>query len=248
MPTIVIPELTESATPMLEIWDRILKCLLPAARPILDDVGYYSERDLQIPAEESDLSEEERQALHPIVRILMEAAMASEKMRDSALASTLAKVAKDPSLFSDKLPAAVQWEIARDYARADEKPGTYCMDIWGNEQTSCSYALERPSPGNIARAAEAAYRHMKTTQSLGRPSNPANYVVAHGLGEIFRSSGRNIVRRREPDRMRNGKVVYAEKGPFHDFLGLIFTPLQLTESKLVPVTIDSVVRIAIKEA
>lgn len=235
---------------MLEIWDRMLEGLLPNGRLILDAVGYYAEYDLPVPDAESELSEREKTELYPIVRVLMEAAVKSEMMREGVLASTLNKVAKEPSLFFlGELPAAVQWEIANDYQCGAEKLGTYCMDIWGDAQTRCSYSLERPTEANIAKAAEAAYRRIEDNRSPGRPPNLANREVAEGMSKIFRTSGQAITRRREPTRMLDGKVIYNETSPFHEFLDLILDPLQrhLREHELAPVTIDSVVRIAIEE-
>jgi hypothetical protein len=250
MPTLAKAELTESATPMLEIWDRMLEGLLQNGRLILDAIGYYAEYDLLIPDTERKFSEREKTELHPIVRVLMEAAVKSEMMRDGVLASTLKTLAKQPSLFSSgEIPASVQWEIANDYRRVDEKPGTFCMDIWGDSQTRCTYALETPTEANITKAAEAAYRRIEDNRSPGRPPNPANRVVAEGLSKIFRSSGQPIGRRREPTRMHDRKVIYMETSPFHDFLELVLDPLQrhLREHGLAPVTIDSIVRIAIEE-
>lgn len=251
MPTIAKPELSESATPMLKIWDRMYEGLVPNARLILAGLGYYVEHDLALPDEGGELSEEEKAELHPVVRVLVDAAVRSQMMREGVLTSTLNKVAKDAFLlFSGALPASVRWEIGNDYQRAAEIPGTYCMDIWGGEQTRCTYALETPTKANIAKAAEAARRRIEGTRSPGRPPNPANRAIAEGLSNIFRSSGQSIVRRREPAKMYDGKVIYVETGLFQDFLELVLPPLQrhLREHELAPVTIDSVVRLVTQEA
>jgi hypothetical protein len=123
------------------------------------------------------------------------------------------------------------------------------MDVWGDEQTRCTYPLETPSESSIKRAAEVARRRIEEARSLGRPHNPANRIIAERLGSIFRSTGRPIGRRREPSTMYQGKVVYVEKGPFKEFLELVLPPLQhyLRERDLSPVTIDSVVRLAAKD-
>jgi hypothetical protein len=250
MPTIHKAQLTELETPMPEIWDRMFKGLIPNARVILDRLDYYAERDLQIPSPESDLTEEEEEELEPIARALMEAAIQSVLMTDGILITTLDKVTKNPSLFSDgQLPAAVQWEIATDYQRGDEQSGTFSMDIWGDEQTTCRYSLETPTEANIKKAAEAARRRIDELRTSGRPYNKANRIIADRLGKIFRSSGHSIVRRRESTgKMFQEKVIYAEKGPFHDFLELVLPPLNLylSEQKLSPVTIESIVRFATK--
>lgn len=251
MPTILKARLTEPETPMLDIWIRMFKGLIPNARVILDCLGYYVERDLQIPSQESELTQEEEEELKPIARALMEAAIMSVQMRDGVLVATLDKVARNPSLFFDsQLPAAVQWEIATDYQRGDERPGIFGMDIWGDEQTRCAYRLEAPTEANITRAAETARRRIDELRTSGRPHNQANRIIADLLGKIFRSSGHSIVRRRESTgKMFKEKAIYAEKGPFHDFLELVLPPLNLylSEQKLPPVTIESIVRLATKE-
>jgi hypothetical protein len=236
---------------MLEIWARMAKELKPFARTILAKLAYYAERGLEIPGPERDgeLTKDEEEALSPIIRALMDAAVMSEAMADRTILATLKRVAKDPSLFfSNELPAAVQWEIAFDYQRGDEKPGTFAMDVWGDEQTRCNYALETPSERSIKKAAEATIRRIEKALSRGRPPNPANGIIAERLGNVFRSTGTPIVRRREPSRMHEGKVVYVEKGPFKEILELVLPPLQdyLGERDLSRVTIDSVVRLATK--
>jgi hypothetical protein len=213
MPTIHKAQLIETETPMPEIWDRMFKGLIPNARVILDFLGHYAERDLQIPGQENELTAEEIEELNPIARGLMEAAIMSVRMRDGVLVSTLDKVAKNPSLFfAGPLPAAVQWEIAKGYQRGDERPGTFSMDIWGGEQTRCRYSLEAPTESNIKKAAEAAHRRIDERRTRGRSRNPANRIIADSLGRIFRSSGHSIARRRESTgKMFDKKVIYADR-------------------------------------
>jgi hypothetical protein len=250
MPTKHKAQLTEPETPMPVIWDRMFEGLIPNARAILDCLGYYVEGDLQIPGQDSELTEDEKRELEPVARVLMEAAAISVQMRAGVLVSTLDRVAKDPSLFFDgQLPAAVQWTIAKNYQRGDERPGSFCMDIWGDGQTVCAYSLAIPTEANIRKAAEAARSLIEKQRSSGRPHNQANRIVAEGLGTIFRSSGHSNVRRRVPtDRLFDNKIVYVEKGPFHSFLELVLPPLNmyLREQRLPPVTIESVVRLAAK--
>ena len=52
----------------------------------------------------------------------------------------------------------------------------------------------QPKPPSI-KAAEAAHRWVRDLRARGRAYSPANRVLAHGLGRIFRSSGHSIVRR-----------------------------------------------------
>ncbi len=251
MPTISKAQLAEPETPMLEIWDRMFNGLIPNARAVLDSLNYYTERDLQVPSQGSELTEDEKERLYPIASVLMEAAIESARMKEGVLVTTLDKVAKKPSLYFDgQLPAAVQWEIARDYRRGEERPGTFCMDVWGDEQTACPYALETPTEANIAKAAAAARCRIDELRTSGAPYNWANRILADHLGKMFRSSGRSIGRRRESaGKMFQGKVIYIEKGLFHDFLALVVPPLNvyLHEQRLPPVTIESVVRLAIEE-
>jgi hypothetical protein len=248
MPTLVKSQLTETATPMLEIWDRMEKELLPNARLILAVLGYYAKRDLPVPDAETELTSEEKEEINPVVRALVEAVIESEMMRKGTLSATLKKVAKDPALFfSGQLPASVEWEIACHYQRGDEEPGTYCLDVWGGTQID-RYAAVTPAKNNIAKAAEAAFNGIEDLRTPGRPPSPANWIIAEQLSTIFRSSGQPIVRRLEPT-MRHDKLVFVEDGPFCDFLNLVLGPLQLylTEHRLPPVTIESVVRIATED-
>jgi hypothetical protein len=250
MPTSYKAQLIEPETPMPEIWDRMFDGLVPNARAILDFLGYYVERDLRLPGAESELTEEEKEELSAIARALTEAAVKSVLMKDGVLVATLGKVAKNPTLFFDShLPAAVRWEIANDYQRGDEQPGTFCMDIWGDEQTVCAYSLEKPTEANIKKAAEAACCRIQKLRTSGRPDHQANRTIADRLGMIFRSSGQSIVRRRQSTgKMVREKAIFAETGPFYDFLELVLPPLSLylREQRLPPVTIASIVRLATK--
>ena len=104
----------------------------------------------RFPVRKVELTEEEKRELEPIATVSIEAAIMSVRMRGGVIVSTLHKVAKDPSWFFDlQLPAAVQWEIANDYLGVDERPGTFGMDIWGDEQTVCAYPLESPTEASI---------------------------------------------------------------------------------------------------
>jgi len=251
MPTLYKPQLTEAATPMLEVWARMSEGLYPQGRAILAKLDYYAARDLDPgPERDGKLTKDEEEELSPIVRALMEAAITSESMPERILLATLQKVTKDPSCyFSSELPAAVQWDIAAHYQRGDEKPGTFAMDVWGDEQTRCTYQLETPSESSITKAAQAAIRRIEEARSHGRPNNLANRIIAERLGNIFRSTGRPIIRCREPSfKMVKGKVIYTERGEFKEFLELVLPPLQhyLRERNLSPVTIDAVVRLATK--
>jgi hypothetical protein len=237
-------QLIEAEPPMVEILERMAGGLAPNARQILDSLGYYNEHDWQIPSQGSDLTKQEQQELEPIIRALAEAAATSVRMRSGVLISTLKKAAKKPSLHLDgQLPAAVQWEIAANYRRGEEKAGTYCMDIWGNEQTICEDPLETPTEANIKRAAEAAIARIQECRTSGRPPNSANAIIALQLGIIFRSSGQPVARRRQPH-MSGKKLVFIEGGPFYDFLGLVLPTLNryLREQQCPPVTPETVVR------
>ncbi|MGY4258898.1 hypothetical protein ACVI1L_005966 [Bradyrhizobium sp. USDA 4516] len=244
-------QLVESATPLQEVWAIMAEALKPQARAILAKLGYYAARDLEIPGSERDgeLTEGEEEELKPVLRALVEAAMLSESMPERILLATLQKVAKDPSrYFSGTLPADVLWVIAGNYQRGEEKPGTFAMDVWGGEQISCHYPLETPSEASVKQAARTAMRRIDEACSLGRPNNSANRLIAEQMGNIFRSTGRPIVRRRKSSKMYKGEVVYVEVGQFKEFLELVLPPLQqyLREHNLAPVTIDSVVRFASK--
>jgi hypothetical protein len=153
------------------------------------------------------------------------------------------------AFFSRSFPVAVQWEIAQDYQREEERPGTYSLDVWGDQNVLCTYDIQVPTELSIGRAADAAQRRIKGRRSAGRRYSEANRIIATELGKIFRSSGQSIVRHRKLHRNYRKRVVYVEEGPFHQFLAMVLEPLQryLRERGLSPVTVDSVVRLAMKE-
>jgi hypothetical protein len=245
MPTHYKAQLTEAETPMTEILNRMSEGVAANARPILDLLGYYNTHDLPIPGQGVDLTEEEKRELEPIVRALAEAAITSVRMKDAVVMATLQRVKKNPHLlFDDQLPAAVQWELANDYQRDDEKPGKFGLDIWGNEEVISGYEFQRLTEANIKRASEAALARIKKRQTKGRPHNWANKIIAFETSKIFRSSGQPIARRRRPE-MSGRKLVHVEAGPFYDFLNLVLTPLNrfLVEQQCPPVTTETVVRL-----
>jgi hypothetical protein len=249
MPTLYKAELIEPEPPMAELCKRMFDGLVPNARPILDALGYYTERDLQIPGQESELTEEEKRELETIAKALIEAAVSCVGMKDGVLAATLKRVAEEPSLFfNGQLPAEVQWQIATDYQRSDERSGTFAMDIWGSGQTTCSYPLETPTEANIKRAAEAALDRVQQWRRRGRPHHRANEIIALRLGTIFRSSGHSIVRRWQYGERAN-RLIQVEIGPFYDFLKLVLPSLNLylLEQGRPPVTVESVVRLVTEE-
>jgi hypothetical protein len=247
MSTLYKPEMTETAKPWLDIWNCVHTALLPKARLILSHLGYYSKRDEPKPNDDVELAVEENEELVRIISALTVAAVLSDVMTEGKLVATLQRVAKDPDLFfSNELPAVVQWEIASDYQRDQEKPGRFSLDIWGSTETTfTAYSLEKPTPANIARAADAAANRIQEARTRGRPYNPANRDIAERLGTIFRSSGQQIVRHRKKE-VRHDALIYVEYGPFHDFLKLVLEPLQhyLRERGLAPVTFETIVRFA----
>ena len=216
MPKHYKPQLTETATPMLEVWERMQDGLLLHARTILSELGFYAERDIQEPDIEigRDLSPEEQQEANPIIRGLVEAVQRGEAMPDHILLSTLRKIGRLPSLFfADNSSADAQYMIASRYRRALEKPATYCLDILGDAQINSPYPLEVPTEINISRAAVCASSRLASAGSRGRPAHAANRVIAEHMAPIFRSSGRPIVRGHKPD-MARGRVISVEAGQF----------------------------------
>jgi hypothetical protein len=248
MPTLSKPQLIETPSPWLTESDRIQQKLCRKGVPILAALGYYAERDLPVP--EADqlevLVQDEQTEIKPIAGALTFAAAASEELPDAGVIATLRKVSRNPSLLRlGRLPPAVEWDIACNYKRGDEKPATHWPDVWGDQPAIFGGLVEVPTDTNIERAALAAIARKKRARKRGRRPNAANQVLADRLGEIFRQSGQRITRHRHPE-MRHEKLVFVESGPFYDFLGLVLPPLQayLRERGLAPVTIDTIVRLA----
>ena len=241
MPTLSKPQLIERESPWRRESDRIQRELCRKGVPILAGLGYYAERDLPVPEADQLMLVQDVEALKPITGALTFAAAASEELSDAGVIATLRKVSRNPSLLRlGQLPPEVEWDIARNYQRGDEKPGTHWPDVWGDQPEA-----KVPTDANIAKAARAAIATMQSTRKRGRRPNLANQVLADLLGDIFRQSGQPITRHLRAE-MRHGKLVFVESGPFYDFLSLVLPPLQayLRERRLAPVTIDTIVRLA----
>jgi hypothetical protein len=251
MPTLLKAQLTESESPWLETWDRMYRGLCLNRGPILTALGFYAEHDLLVPGIDlvGNPTQAEEAELRPIATALTIAAAASELMSSGTLIATLKKVSKSPSLFfSGQLPAAVEWEIACNYQRSDEKPATNWRDVWGDQPALFEGQVEVPTELNIARAAKSAICRVQNVRRRGRPYNPANRILADLLGDIFRRGGRLILRHREKD-VRHDKLVSVENGPFYSFLDLVLPPLKphLRERGLAPVTVDTIVRLVTED-
>ena len=248
MPTRYAAQLVETETPWLEIWKGMYNALLPRARQILDHLGYYAERDLQVPVDGTPLTKEEDEEFTPIIAALTSAAVESQKMTDGVLVPTLQKLAKSPSGYVGELPATVQWELANDYRRGHESQGAFAMDIWGSEQTEIPYICGEPTPENISRAAERAAIRIQEGRARGRPPIPAHAILAKHLGCIFRGSGQTIVRHREKRvREKDGQAIeyYVETGAFHEVLELVLQPLQVfLRPQELRVSIETIARMA----
>jgi hypothetical protein len=248
MPTLSKPQLFERESPWRRESDRFLQELCRKGVPILARLNYYAERDLPVP--EADqlevLVQDEEIELKRIAGALTFAAEASEELADAIVIATLKEVSRNPSLLRlGPLPPPVECDIARNYQRGDEKPGTHWRDVWGDQPAIFGGLVEVPTDANIGRAAFAAIAKRQRARKRGRRPNAANQVLAEHLGEIYRQSGQRITRHRHPE-MRHGKLVFVESGPFCDFLSLVLPPLQayLRERGLAPVTIDTIVRLA----
>lgn len=248
MPTLSKAQLTEPESPWLEIWDGMYRYLCLNRGAILTLLGFYAEHDLEAESVGNPTRDEEAE-LRPIATALTFAAIAAEVMPSGRLIATLKKVSKSPSLFfSGQLPAAVEWIIACNYQRSDEKPATHWRDVWGGQPAIFEGQVGTPTELNVARAATSATRRLQNVRKRGRPYNSANQMVADGLGDIFRLSGNLIVRHREPA-MRFGKLVVIESGPFYDFLNLVLPPLKrhLRDRKLAHVTVNTIVRLVTED-
>lgn len=247
MPTYHKAQLNQTSMPFVEVWDLMRKGLEPVARQVLALLGFYTERDIEPAPAEVALSDEEEAELRPVVSALALAAVPSEEMKPGPLVSTLARVHKTPELFHDgALPAAVLWELAQDFQRGSEAPGTFSMDIWGSEQTAVPYRLVSPSNEAIAAAAARAQKRNQQTRSRGRPEHPAHQELAKRLAPIFSRTEKAIMRKRSIVGCKDGSCRYVEEGPFFSFLELVLPPLRefLRERRLAPLTTESIVRAA----
>ncbi|MDH2343450.1 hypothetical protein [Bradyrhizobium sp. SSUT77] len=246
MPTYHKAQLDEMSMPFVEVWDLMRKGLEPVVRRVLTKLKFYKERDLEPVPAEVPLSDEEEAELRPVVSALTVAAVLSEEMKLGPLVSTLARVRKRPGLFRQgALPAAVLWELAQDYQRDWEPPGTFSMDIWGSEQTAVPYIRVAPNDEAVAAAAARGLERNQKTRSPGRPDHPAHQELAKRLAVVFGKSELGFARCLLVVDCKDG-VRYAEGGAFFDFLKLVLPPLRdfLSERRLPPVTTESIVRAA----
>ncbi|WP_109145061.1 hypothetical protein [Bradyrhizobium sp. SUTN9-2] len=247
MPTYHKAQLKETCLPFVEVWTLMRKGLEPVARQVLTLFNFYKERDIESAPEEVALSDEEEAELLPVVSALALAAVRSEEIGPGALVSTLGKVRRKPDLFHQgDLPAAVVWELAQDHQRGSEPPGTFSLDIWGDEQIAAPYGPVTPGGEAVAAAAGRAQERIQRKRSPGRPQHPAHEELARRLVPIFLRSEKAITRKWIVVDYRDGKPSYAETGDFHDFLELILPPLRdfLRERRLAPITTESIVRAA----
>ncbi len=244
MPTLGKPQLFETESAWGAPSQQFFVDLFQTRIAVLGPLGFYEERGLPVPETSSKLTLEEDEILSPMAGALSCAAEAARTMPDAVLCASLHEVVADPSLFSArKLPAEVEWTIACHYQRADEKPGTHGLDVWGDQLDD----VEVPTDENIKKAALSAIATIAAARKRGRRPNPANQILADRLGSNFRQSGQRIVRNHLPI-MRYGELASVEVGPFYDFLNLVLKPLQqyLLENRLPPVTIDTIVRCAVE--
>ena len=242
MPTLGKPQLVETESAWGAPSKRIFDELCQERIAILSALGFYEERGLPIPDADSDVTREEHEELNPIAGALICAAEAARTMPDAVLIASLDKVQAEPTSFSArKLPAEIEWAMACHYRRADENLATHWRDLWGDQLGD----VEKPAESNIQKAALAAIESIQADRKRGRRPNPANQILADRLGNIFRRSGQRIVRNHLPT-MRYGELTSVEVGPFYDFLNLVLKPLQryLSENRLPPVTVASIVRYA----
>jgi hypothetical protein len=134
MPTLSKAQLIETQSPWGAAFDRMYLELCRDRVRILSALGFFAERNLPTPEENSDAipTPDEEAELRQIASALTVAAAASEVMSTSVLVATLLRVSKEPRLFVPReLPQPVEWAIANDYQRGDEPPGTHWRDVWG---------------------------------------------------------------------------------------------------------------------
>jgi hypothetical protein len=246
MPTLAKPQLIETLSPWGTAFDQMYLELCRDRAPILTALGFYVEHDLLPPEVNSSAlpTKEEAEELRQIASALTVAAAASEVMPTGVLVATLQEVAKSPGLFRTlELPASVEWAIACAYQRADEPRGTHWRDVWGDQVASFPEEVEQPTELNIAKAAGSALGLLQATRKAGRKYNQADKILADLLGDIYRRSGRRIVRHHELT-SRHGKLISVEGGPVYDFLELVLKPLRahLRKHGLASVTTETIVR------
>jgi hypothetical protein len=195
MPTLYKAKLTEFETPWQKSWERMYRQLRLKRAPILTLMGFYAEHDLPIPRTDpgSNLTKDEDTELERIATSLTLAIVASEAMPVGVRIATLKKVARNPSsFFSGQLSGEIEWVIACNYRRSDEKAGTNWQDVLGKQPGHFDSQVEIPTERNIARAALYAVSRIQSARRRGRPYNPANRNWQRGWPLSFAQMDRRL--------------------------------------------------------
>jgi len=229
-----------------ELWKTFYLELEKQAVPILQSAGFYEAHDLEPSVcSGGKLSEDERAAVERVASALTIAANCSHRTASGVVAAWLTAIGRKPALSRSKgLPPEVLEAIAAHYRRGTEPPGTHLQDVFSSRRIRFPGKKQRPTPRNIARAAQAA--SVALPRPRGRPQSAGNWLAAEYLASTYRFlSGRRIVRHQTTTDL-GSKVIVVDDGPFFRFLELVIGPLQkhLKAHDLQAVTIETIERIA----
>ncbi|SRR5216684_3238908 len=138
--------------------------------------------------------------------------------------ATLRRIKRKPSIISERLleidPSALA-QLASQYQRADEKPGTFSLDILA--AIAEPGLIAEPSASKISDAAERAINQAKGDATVGRPKNPVNELLAKDLGSIFIRYNKYVGRSSVIGFDQEAKQI--ETGRFAAFIKLVIPPL-----------------------
>lgn len=162
--------------------------------------------------------------------------------------ATLRRIEADPSIaFGVAIEPEALGVLASCYQRAEEKPGTFWLDIYRDG------AAPLPQLNRITAAARAGILKMLSEAAPGRRKNHAIKFLAFGFREIFLRYNAAIARH-SLDSSRDGNKIQIDGGPFFDFVSEVLKPFNefclalATEYGVKPVSAGSLTQVAWKNS
>jgi hypothetical protein len=209
--------------------NRFLNELLAKEIPTLERLGFYKVYgSLEDPRFSGHV--ESINLMNEICGVLLVAAtiqMDAGFKTPHQLIATIKAIEEDPSLvITHSIEPEALGEVARNYQRDQEAPGTFWFDIDRAGNTPL------PNPNQVRAAASNAIASLKLEASPGRRPDRALEFLALRFREIFLRFNDRITRHSVQSRRATNvagkwetKEVQLEAGPFIEFLELVLEPL-----------------------
>ena len=222
MPTRRKPELAHRSLNYAEVFQHFHEKLLARQKVVLDRSGFFNEF--------GTLGEASYTGEQPAAELIVElAALLATALTirvdagfkaPSKVIATLEAIIRDPELaLSDWTEPEARGALAALYQRADEQPGKYWFDIYGDGGFE-------PDQGRIRAAAEAAIVGLRAQAKQGRLIAHDVRHLALRLRQIFLRFNDKITRKSVISSRRDGKLYQSEAGSFFAFVEEVLGPLR----------------------